>query len=514
MVNHSTKTLTAGTLFLALALSTFASPVNFPSMNIQETKHCDTCEAVFTRAEQTLKDPKLIANSLSIIDDLVCNRLPKEAQAKCNETMSEKVPEFLAGIASHWLDPTRDCEELGFCHKDNLLTSNLKCDICSKIIEFLSDDVLQSEKVQDYATEQLDMACGVLPETYSGLCEGAVNASVPEILSYIASFLESNGCSYMGFCNKEIVEIPELWDEFKSFMTEFKKDYETANEFLQRFAIFKDNFKYVKEHSSNTLKLELNKYADMTCIEFGIHKKQGCILEAFEHEANKCVPFVAENLTLVPNDIDWRKKGAVTPVKDQQRCGSCWSFSATGSMEAAYFLKKGKLLSFSEQELVDCSNSFGNMGCNGGLMDNAFEYALENGMCSETEEPYMARDEKCVACQKQAEFTECLDVAPDNEAELMKAVSQQPVSVAIEADHQVFQFYKSGIINDESCGTALDHGVLVVGYGEDNGQKYWLVKNSWGVEWGEEGYVRISRDDSKEGPGICGIASQPSFIEA
>jgi len=147
-------------------------------------------------------------------------------------------------------------------------------------------------------------------------------------------------------------------------------------------------------------------------------------------------------------------------------------------------------------------------------MDNAFEFALEDGMCSEAEEPYHARDARCEKCDSVASFEGCYDVPSNDEESLMKAVAQQPVSVAIEADHSVFMFYDGGIIDDVDCGESLDHGVLAVGYGEENGKKFWIVKNSWGEAWGENGYVRIARDETKKGSGICGIAAQPSFIVA
>ena len=154
----------------------------------------------------------------------------------------------------------------------------------------------------------------------------------------------------------------------------------------------------------------------------------------------------------------------------------------------------------------------GNNGCSGGLMDNAFQYAIDKGMCTENEDPYAGVEGTCDKdCKKKAEFSSCQDISSNNQKDLEKAVAQQPVSVAIEADTSAFQFYKSGVITGDACGTNLDHGVLVVGYGTENGQDYWLVKNSWGPSWGDEGYVKIAKSNSTNDPGVCGIASRPSF---
>ena len=215
----------------------------------------------------------------------------------------------------------------------------------------------------------------------------------------------------------------------------------------------------------------------------------------------------------LPESVDWVKGGAVTPVKNQGQCGSCWSFSATGAIEGANAITNGKLASLSEQELVDCSKRYGNMGCNGGLMDNAFHYVIDNGLCSESDYPYTASDDTCVStdCTPIVKISDCADVIVNNELALKEAVSKQPVSVAIEADTKTFQLYSSGVLTSDSCGTNLDHGVLVVGYGTEDDTPYWLVKNSWGDTWGEDGYIKIGRSDSESSKGICGIAMQPSY---
>ena len=229
-----------------------------------------------------------------------------------------------------------------------------------------------------------------------------------------------------------------------------------------------------------------------------------------KNKTTSCSNFEYENLS-VPDSVDWRDKNAVTPVKNQGQCGSCWSFSATGAMEGSWAIQNNELLSLSEQLLMDCSVRYGDLACNGGEMESAFRFAIDNGMCTESEAPYLAQRETCSPCDTVAFFTNCVSVTPNNELHLKQAVSRGPVSVAIQADTKTFQFYSGGIISGDACGTQLDHGVLVVGYGEEDGEKYWLVKNSWGTSWGDAGYVKIERTDSENTLGTCGIAMQPSY---
>jgi len=213
----------------------------------------------------------------------------------------------------------------------------------------------------------------------------------------------------------------------------------------------------------------------------------------------------------LPDSIDWSQKGAVSPVKNQGSCGSCWAFSTVGSMEGRHQIASGQLQQFSEQQYVDCDKNFGDKGCSGGLMDNGFKYAMQADICTEESYPYKGKGGSCQtsSCSvglTKGSVTGYKDVDQTEEA-LQEAVAAGPVSVAVDAV-TLFQFYFGGIMS-LPCGATLDHGVLAVGYGEQNGKKYWKVKNSWGQMWGEHGYVRMLR--GKSGAGECGIRKQASY---
>jgi C1A family cysteine protease len=264
--------------------------------------------------------------------------------------------------------------------------------------------------------------------------------------------------------------------------------------------------------------LRLNQFADLTSDEFRlqVHGTKGsCFQWNRTSTSSSKLSLNETKLSDVPDSIDWTTKGVVTPVKDQGSCGSCWAFSATGSTECQYAIKHGELISLSEQQLVDCSHRYGNLGCYGGNMDQAFKYIIANeGLCSETEYPYTASGGSCTSSSCSTFYdpiTSYTDVTSDDETSLVAAVADGCVSVAIEADQFAFQYYSSGILTSE-CGTELDHGVVIVGYGTDGDQEYWKVKNSWGTDWGEEGYVLICKNCGKNNnDGECGINMMPSY---
>ncbi|KAL3678277.1 hypothetical protein R1sor_021233 [Riccia sorocarpa] len=280
-----------------------------------------------------------------------------------------------------------------------------------------------------------------------------------------------------------------------------------------RFQIFKENLKFIHAHNAKAVEegnylMGVNRFADMTHDEF----KGKYVGSKFDRKRAPKTSFRYAPVTNVPDSVDWRAKGAVTGVKDQGGCGSCWAFSTVGAVEGINQIVTGNLVSLSEQELVDCDTQY-NQGCNGGLMDYAFQFIINNGgIDTEDDYPYKAQDGKCLKDKLNSHVVtidDFEDVPENSEADLLKAVANQPVSVAIEAGGREFQFYQRGVFTG-ACGTELDHGVVAVGYGTENGVDYWIIRNSWAASWGEAGYVRIERGiDAKTGK--CGIAMEPSY---
>ncbi|XP_047312069.1 vignain [Impatiens glandulifera] len=319
------------------------------------------------------------------------------------------------------------------------------------------------------------------------------------------------------FHEKELETEEGLWQLYERW----RSHHTTSNslqEKKQRFNVFKHNARYVHEFNKldKPYKLKLNKFSDMTSHEFrsiyaGSKIKHNRMLNGVR-DANRT--FMYENMENIPLSMDWRKKGAVTPVKDQGQCGSCWAFSTIVGVEGVNQIKTQKLVSLSEQELVDCDRSK-NSGCSGGLMDLAFEFIKENGgITSEEDYPYLAADGVCDNSKLTSHVVTIdgyEDVPVNDEKALLKAAANQPISVAIDASGSDFQHYSEGVYTGGTCGTELDHGVAIVGYGATLlGKKYWIVKNSWGTDWGEKGYIRMKRDVSQI-QGLCGIAMEASY---
>ncbi|XP_072952235.1 low-temperature-induced cysteine proteinase [Typha angustifolia] len=301
-------------------------------------------------------------------------------------------------------------------------------------------------------------------------------------------------------------------DLFESWCREHGKRYASEEEKVARFRAFEDNAAFVAEHNAavnSSYTLSLNAFADLTHHEFratrlglapGIAAPSGdrMVFSGFNGE--------------VPESVDWRKKGAVTKVKDQGSCGACWSFSATGAIEGINKIVSGSLVSLSEQELVDCDRTY-NSGCSGGLMDYAYKWVIQNhGIDSEDDYPYKTGERTCLknkVNRRVVTIDGYTDVPANNEDLLLQAVAKQPVSVGICGSESSFQLYSKGIFTGP-CSTSLDHAVLIVGYGSENGVDYWILKNSWGTSWGMDGYMHMLRN-SGSSAGVCGINMLPSY---
>ncbi|XP_055803925.1 zingipain-2-like [Solanum dulcamara] len=339
----------------------------------------------------------------------------------------------------------------------------------------------------------------------------ACNICLKNIIVLVLFFILSL-CTFI-VTSRDLKQLSML-ERHEKWIARHGRVYKDDIEKEHRFKTFKENVEFIESFNQNGTrhyKLAINKYADLTTEEFTASFMGLDTSLSQKESAAPTTSFKYDSVTEVPFSMDWRKRGSVTGIKNQGVCGCCWAFSAVAAIEGAYQIVNNELISLSEQQLLDCTTP--NKGCNGGLMTYAYDFLLKNnggGITTETNYPYEEAQDVCNTDQSAAVTISGYEVVPPYESALLQAVANQPISVGIAAN-QEFHLYGGGIY-DGSCNTQLNHAVTVIGYGtsEEDGTKYWIVKNSWGSSWGEEGYMRIARDVGVDG-GHCGIAKIASF---
>jgi len=310
-----------------------------------------------------------------------------------------------------------------------------------------------------------------------------------------------------------VLSLQNSEEHFIKFIRDHKRKYKDSVEFNYRFGVFKENVKRINRLNADYkgVTFKINKFGDLTKEEFKERYLTQAPIRNLNWPIAKEVP--SEVINNLPTSFDWRTKGAVTDVKDQGSCGSCWAFSATGNIEGQWFLSGHKLMSLSEQNLVDCDHECTTFedqqscdsGCDGGLQPNAYTYVIKNkGIDSEDAYPYQGVDGTCnfTSSNIGAKISNFTMISSDEDQMAAYLVQNGPIAIAANAEE--WQFYFGGVFYIP-CATSLDHGILIVGYGVetdifDQTMPFWIVKNSWGESWGESGYIRIER-----GAGKCGL---------
>ncbi|XP_067006630.2 cathepsin L1 [Anabrus simplex] len=306
--------------------------------------------------------------------------------------------------------------------------------------------------------------------------------------------------------------------EWHSFKLQHDKKYSSTAEEEFRMKVYMENRELIAEHNARyamkevTFSMAMNEFGDLLHDEF-VKMMNGYNSTHAEEMGKKGTPYVSQPNVKAPASADWTSTGAVSAIKNQGSCGSCWAFSATGAIEGQHFRATGQAVSLSEQNLIDCTTQYGNNGCYGGVFQSAFQYVIDNGgIDSESSYPYEAQQDGCRYSPQYsaATISTYVNIARGDEGQLTEAVGTiGPVSVAIDGSLQSFQFYSGGIYYDTACSSSnTNHAVLVVGYGTtSDGYAYWTLKNSWGTTWGQSGYFFLYRNYNNQ----CGVATAASY---
>merc|ERR1719429_986235 len=315
------------------------------------------------------------------------------------------------------------------------------------------------------------------------------------------------------FIDNHVQHVTDTFDEFKE---KHNRNYDSKVEHSKRLDLYRQNMRFI--HSKNrqglSYSLASNHLADKS--EQEIRVLRGRTFDrSLKYNGGKPRVYSSQQLRDAPDTLDWRLYGAVTPVKDQSVCGSCWSFGSVGSLEGTLYLNTNKLVRLSQQALIDCSWGFGNNGCDGGEDFRVYQWMIKHGgiPTEDSYGPYLGQDGYCHLNESSVglKIKGWVNVTSGSVDALKVAIAAHgPVSVAIDASHKSLSFYSNGVYYEEKCSNdinGLDHAVLAVGYGELNGQKYWLVKNSWSTYWGNDGYVLMSQKDNN-----CGVATAATYV--
>jgi len=307
-------------------------------------------------------------------------------------------------------------------------------------------------------------------------------------------------------------------EEWNAWRAEYNKKYDSPLEEESRYLIWSKNYDEIEAHNSDktqTYQKGLNQFSDLSLFEF--RQMTGLDYDVGRQPTYVCDyinnPFLESNNVDLPVSVDWRTKGVVSPIKNQGNCGSCWSFATAATLESLWRINGGQLYNLSEQQLVDCSFGQGNLGCNGGFPDFAFNYTKQFGLCTYESYPYTAVQGPCrqFSCLSVVKSRGCANLWTGDKATTENVmnfmITKQPLVVLVSAGNSIWGQYKSGVVNDLSCNAGqIDHAVVAVGYNKPaNGTAYWIVRNSWGTTWGVSGYIYLAM-----GNDMCRIAENPS----